>query len=136
MEHYPVKILLAFSESFKPKTGQQFFDWLLNNGYPELAALSSCVRGSSEAKEWLIRNNFMHLAAFDSAIDGDVEARQLLLRTGHQVMAMTADAVNGDQHARAWLNNNHLDIFYMIALRICDYLRNHTFDIHKPISRD
>lgn len=136
MEHYQAKILLAFAETFNPRSDQPFFEWLLNNGYPELAALSSCVKGNRDAREWLMKNGFQHLAAFDAAIDGDEEARQGLLHTGHQVMALTADAVNGNQHARTWLKNSGFDVFLMIALRICDYLRNKAFDIHKPpISR-
>ena len=43
MTHYPVKILMAFGCTFEPG-GEEFFEWLMRNGYPELGALSNTRR--------------------------------------------------------------------------------------------
>ena len=53
---------MAFGETFTEKDGA-FHKWLLQNGYPELAALSSAIRGSYEAADWLMKNNFPQFAA-------------------------------------------------------------------------
>jgi len=68
MLHYPPKILLAFGETFNDN-GDNFHQWLLENGYPELAALSSGIKGSKEAIDWLLKNKYPQYAAFDDAID-------------------------------------------------------------------
>lgn len=47
MINYDVKILMAFGESIRGN--EKIYTWLLKNGYPELAALSSAIRGSDEA---------------------------------------------------------------------------------------
>ena len=59
MLEYPAKILMAFGETFSLE-GEQFYTWLMENGYPELAALSSGIRGSNEAIEWLMKNKYPH----------------------------------------------------------------------------
>ena len=68
MLNYPPKILIAFGQTFSDN-GEEFQTWLLENGYPELAALSSGIRGSTEAINWLLKNKYHHFAAFDDAID-------------------------------------------------------------------
>ncbi|MBK9291536.1 MAG: hypothetical protein IPM52_07910 [Bacteroidetes bacterium] len=37
MEKYPVQVLLAFAQTFDDPEGK-FLNWLLHNGFPELAA--------------------------------------------------------------------------------------------------
>ena len=44
MTHYPIKILMAFGCTFEPE-GDEFFEWLMRNGYPELGALSQTIQG-------------------------------------------------------------------------------------------
>ena len=68
MLDYPSKILIAFGETFTDN-GEEFYNWLLENGYPELAALSSGIRGSHEAINWLLKNKYPQYAALDGAID-------------------------------------------------------------------
>ncbi|HRW97367.1 MAG TPA: hypothetical protein P5104_07540, partial [Bacteroidales bacterium] len=62
---YPVKILLAFEMAVNGK--HDFFKWLLQNGYPELAALSNAIRADTSAINWLLNNGYRHFAAFDAA---------------------------------------------------------------------
>ena len=44
---YDVKILVAFNESLKGK--RKFTNLFINNGYPELAALSSAIHSDTDA---------------------------------------------------------------------------------------
>ena len=44
---YDVKVLLALDLSISGKS--KFFNFLLENGYPELAAFSGSMRGDSKA---------------------------------------------------------------------------------------
>jgi hypothetical protein len=76
LTNYPVKILLAFGEAIDGN--DKIFNWLLKNGYPELAALAKAIRGSDEAFNWLMTNGFPHYAALDMAIVNDKKAYQWL----------------------------------------------------------
>ena len=49
MTHYPIKILMAFGCTFEPE-GDEFFEWLMRNGYPELGALSQTIQGDTKTK--------------------------------------------------------------------------------------
>ncbi|MCK9451435.1 MAG: hypothetical protein M0Q90_07070 [Bacteroidales bacterium] len=133
MLNYPPKILLAFSQTFK-EDQQQFFKWLLENGYPELAALSSAIRGSEEAVNWLMKHNFFHLAALDGAIDKQQKARGWLLKFNFVLLVRLADAVNESPEAIAWLGQNELHVFLVIAQQIRDFRNRQTFDYHKKQS--
>ena len=73
MINYPPKILLAFGETFSVE-GEEFHTWLMENGYPELAALSSGIRGSDEAIDWLLKNKYPQFAVLDGAIDKKPQA--------------------------------------------------------------
>ena len=75
MQQYPAKILMALIETFKEEDNA-FHAWLLGNGFPELAAFSSAVRGSDGAFAWLMQNKFYSLAALDGAIDNQEKAIQ------------------------------------------------------------
>ena len=73
MEKYDIKFLLALRECIKGK--KYFFHWLLDNGYPELAAFSNAVRGDRGAQEFLGRIGQGWLSILSEAIDGDEKAR-------------------------------------------------------------
>ena len=47
MLDYPAKILMALAMTFE-ENGDQFRQWLIDNSYPELAALSDAIKGSKE----------------------------------------------------------------------------------------
>jgi len=127
---YDAKVLMAFSETFSEEDGA-FLQWLLNNGYPELAALSSAIRGSEEAVKWLLTNKYRHYAALDAAIDKQLPAYRWLLANGHDFLAVFADAVNRNPVALHWFKKHHLEIFILLAKKIHDFRENQTFDYHK-----
>ena len=110
MLDYDPKVLMAFGETFSEEDGE-FLNYLLNNGYPELAALSSGIRGSNEAVDWLFKNKFAHFAAFDNAVCGSIEAYSWLLDNDQNLLALLVDAINNDTKALAWLKKHNLEIF-------------------------
>ena len=132
MIKYPIKILQIFAETFEPGS-DKYFHWLLDNGYPELAALSHTIKGDRKAKEWLMNNKFYHLAALDSTIDDEKSARNWLIRYNHHDLVALADAVNKDKEAYQWLEDKQLDIYVHIATKIRKYLDDQYLNYHKII---
>ncbi len=130
MLEYPPKILLAFGETFTETDGA-FHQWLLQNGYPELAALSSAIRGSHEAADWLLKNKFPHFAALDGAIDKQPKAYAWLRKYRFDFLVIFADAVNQRSEAEQWLRSNNLPLFLRLAAKIREFRNNQTFNYHK-----
>ncbi|PLX04369.1 MAG: hypothetical protein C0595_03495 [Marinilabiliales bacterium] len=130
MLDYDPKVLMAFGETFSEEDGE-FLNYLLNNGYPELAALSSGIRGSNEAVDWLFKNKFPHFAAFDNAVSGSIEAYTWLLYNNQNLLALFVDAINNDTNALAWLKNHNLEIFIHLSRKIRNFREGQTFDYHK-----
>lgn len=131
MLDYPVKILIAFGQTFNEEGGKEFFTWLLDNGYPELAALSSAIRGSREAFGWLMKNKYPHFAALDEAIDKSPKAYAWLRKHNFDFLVILADAVNQRSEAIEWLSKYKLFIFLDIAGKIRNYRDRQSFDYHK-----
>jgi hypothetical protein len=130
MLQYPPKVLLAFGETFTETDGA-FLKWLLENQYPELAALSSAIRGSYEAQNWLLRNKFPHLAVLDEAIDEKAGAYKWLKTYHYDFLIVFADAVHKKEDALKWLQENDLVLFIRLAAKIRDFRDNQTYDYHK-----
>ena len=51
---------MAFACTFEPE-GDEFFEWLMRNGYPELGALSQTIQGDTKAKDWLMEVGRAHV---------------------------------------------------------------------------
>jgi len=130
MLDYDPKILLAFGETFG-ENGEVFFKWLMENEYPELAALSSCIRGSDEAQDWLMKNKFTHFAALEGAIDQKPEAFTWLKKHNYDLLFVFANAVHNKPEAIRWLKDNNLEMFLHLAIKIRSYGENKHFDYHK-----
>jgi hypothetical protein len=130
MLDYPPKILMAFGETFSEEKGE-FSEWLLQNGYQELAALSSAIKGSREANMWLIKNKFPHFAAFDEAIGGKMPAYNWLLDNDKDILALFVDAINNRMEALAWFKKREMEIFIHLSRKIRNFRENQTFDYHK-----
>ena len=129
MLYYPAKIWLAFGEVVIGNA--EIAEWLLKNGYPEVAALGHAIRGSEEATTWLFMNKFFNLAALDAAIDENMQAYQWLQANNHPFLVVFADACRGKQAAINWFYENKMEAFVLIAKRIKDLRDNTTFDYHK-----
>jgi hypothetical protein len=129
MIKYPVKILVAFGEAVDGN--DKIFTWLLNNGYPELAALAKAIRGSEEANQWLLKNKFPHFAAFDMAVVNDQKAIAWLKKYKFSFLLVLADASRGSKDAIRLLAVNDLQVFIRIAKKIKLFTDGQTFDYHK-----
>jgi hypothetical protein len=126
---YPPKILVAFGEAVMDN--KEIQNWLLKNGYPELAALAFSIRGSDEAFTWLMKNGHLSLAALDSAIDEDPKAYQWLLDNNVPNHIVFADACQGKKEAIEWLLRKRLLPVFRITQVIRKLRDSHTFDYHK-----
>ncbi len=120
LEKYDIKILLALNKSIAGR--KDFFRWLLDNGYPELAAFSNAIRGDVEAMKWLFAHNYAWLAILSNAIDGEDEARVWIGKATHRCNLMFAMACREDVDAIRWLQQNDLQIFLMIAKEVAQVL--------------
>lgn len=129
LSEYPANILLAFGESVIGN--EEVMIWLLNNGYPEMAALANAIRGSEEACAWLMKSGFPELAALDAAIDHDVKAYLWLRQNNFALHAAFSDACNHKPDAMAWFAAHDLHIFLVLAQKINSFRDNQKFDYHK-----
>ncbi len=125
---YPAKILLAFGESLKDN--KEIHNWLLKNGYPELAALSNSINGSTKAFDWLLKN-YPHLAALDHAIDGFEAPIPWLLKHGFKFYVIFARACQNKADALRYLQKNDLQIYLHLVAIIQKCLELKEPDYHK-----
>ena len=116
MTHYPTKILMAFGCTFEPER-DEFFEWLM--------------QGDTKAKDWLMEHGFPHLAAIDSAIDKEAKAEEWLLKNHFEVNLAFAKAINRDDDATDWLLKNELQVLVIIADKIRKYLDDKYLNFHK-----
>ena len=73
---YDAKVLLAWHESLKGDN--RFTEFLLHNGFPELAALSRAILSDLDALKWLMDNGYPEFAILSDAIDDEDEAIEWL----------------------------------------------------------
>jgi hypothetical protein len=116
LEKYDIKILLALYESIKGR--KDFFRWLLDNGYPELAAFSNAIRGDVDAMLWLFKHKYEWLAILSNAIDGEDEARTWIAKNAAEVNLRFALACRKDEKALEWLSTRDLRLFIMMAREV------------------
>jgi hypothetical protein len=93
--------------------------------------LAYAVRGSDEAFTWLLNNGYPHLAALDSAIDENQKAYQWLREHNFPSHIVFADACQNKREAVEWLMQNHLKSIFRITQVIKKLRDSHTFDYHK-----
>ncbi|MCD6178439.1 MAG: hypothetical protein J7K39_00895 [Bacteroidales bacterium] len=129
LETYPTKILLAFTEAVGGN--EDLFEWLLKNGYSELALLSKSLRGGEVSNQILIQKKFPQFAAFDAAIHGDVKAIIWLKKHNFIFLIRLADASRGTEIALNWFKKQDLKIFIMLAKKIKSFVDSQTYDVHK-----
>lgn len=114
--HYDIKILVVLLESLKGN--KDFFMFLVNNGFPELAAWSNAVRGDEEALHWLFDNGFGTLGVLSNAIDGEKKAVQWVLRSNDDFLINFSAACRKEEDGKRWLEDNELNIFIKMAEEI------------------
>ncbi|MBP5189809.1 MAG: hypothetical protein J6031_02710 [Bacteroidales bacterium] len=130
LEKYNIKILLALTKSIAGR--KDFFRWLMDNGYPELAAFSNAIRGDVEAMKWLFANNYAWLAILSNAIDGEDKARVWIGKTTHICNLMFAMACREDINAIKWLDSKGLNIFLLMAKEVATVLETQALENTGP----
>lgn len=130
LEKYDVKILLVLVKSIAGR--KDFFRWLMEHGYPELAAFSNAIRGDVEAMKWLFAHRYAWLAILSNAIDGEEKARQWIGKACHPCNLMFALACREDVDAIRWLNGQGLQIFLMMAREVATVLETQARENQGP----
>ena len=129
---YDVKLFVAFNESLKGKS--TFTDFFIQNGFPELAALSSAIHSDTEALQWLLNNGYPEFAILSNAIDGEEHAIEWLMNYKLDFLSVFAAACRQDDEAIKWFAEQNLLVFIMLIRTIHDILRFQSWDssdIHK-----
>lgn len=130
LEKYDIKILLALTKCIAGR--KDFFHWLMNNGYPELAAFSNAIRGDVDAMKWLFANNYAWLAILSNAIDGEDKARVWIGKATHFCNLMFAMACREDIDAIKWLDAHGLGVFLMMAKETAQVLETQALENTGP----
>ena len=130
LEKYDIKILLALLKCISGR--KDFFHWLLENGYPELAAFSNAIRGDVDAMKWLFQHHYEWLAILSNAIDGEDKARVWIGRATHICNLMFAMACREDVDAIKWLHDRDLNIFLLLAKEVAQVLDTQALENKGP----
>lgn len=91
---YPVKILVAWAEAIAGNVDIR--NWLMANGYQELAMSTFALRLERRSRDWLMRNGHPHLMAMIRGIEGDKQALQWLSDHDLPLMRKMAEAADDD----------------------------------------
>jgi len=116
LSSYEPKILIAFGEAID--RNYKIHKWLLENGYPELAALAGSLQADVDAFKWLMNNGYNHFAAFSNAIDEDNQAYQWLAQYKFRILVLLVDAAYLRPEALKILKAEHLELFIRLAYKI------------------
>lgn len=127
---YDVKVLLALQQAMTGK--DDFFNWLVNAGYPELAAFCNFVMEDDEAEQWLVKHGYQWLGLLSHAIDGEDIARAWVLKNLHRANFMFCMACRNDEVAIAWLHQFKLDILLRLAQEVVAIRKKQELDAAFP----
>ena len=128
---YPVKVLVIWSEAIGGN--REMRDWLMKNGFRELAMFVYGIYNMDEARKWLMDNGFPHFMALLNGIEGKEDAVKWLEQHNFAVMAKVAKAADGYYAERDWLMQND-KLFALIAQRIKyikDQIHENNSDYHR-----
>jgi hypothetical protein len=130
---YPDKIIIALAESIHGN--EKISRWLLENGFPELAAFASAIKGSDEASQWLLKNHFPELAALDAAISNSNKAYQWLQKNDLTFYILIADACQGKPAALFHLKKDpKMEPFLYLSSKTKEFFDSKTYDYHRKPS--
>ena len=127
---YDVRVLLALQQAIGGS--KEFFQWLVDAGYPELAAFSNFLQDDVEAEQWLVQHNHHWLGIISHAIDGDKRSRQWVRQNLHEANLMFVLACRRDDKAISWLRFMHLDILMRLAEEVADLRNKQELDTSFP----
>ena len=139
-EQYDVKVLLLLAKAIDGEKAD-YFRWLAQNNYKELAAFCNMLQDDIEAEQWLTQNGHQWLGIISHAIDGDsvkqglpnnITPRQWLLRNMHPANLMFALACRDEERAVYWLKKQKLDILIILANSVASLRRKQELDTAFP----
>mgnify|MGYP007032648919 FL=1 len=132
---YPAKVLLAWGEAISGN--REIRDWLMQNGYPELALVCHALQLDDSARSWLMANQHPHLMALVSGSEGDAQAIQWMEKFGFNYLKDVALGADNDDEAVTRLIKAGQREWAGIALKIRsvkNQIESDNNDMHK-ISR-
>ena len=127
---YDVRVLLALQQAIGGS--KEFFQWLVESGYTELAAFSNFLQDDIEAEQWLVQHNYHWLGILSHAIDGDERSRLWVRQNLHEANFMFVLACRQDDKAISWLKFMHLDILLRLAGEVADLRKKQELDTSFP----
>lgn len=127
---YDVRVLLALEKAIGGS--KDFFGWLIEAGYPELAAFSNFLQDDGEAEKWLFMNKYHWLGLLSHAIDGEDVPRKWIQKNLHLANLMFAQACRGDDAAISWLKLAKLEILLRLANEVADLRSKQELDKSFP----
>ena len=130
---YSPRVLLALQQAIGGS--KDFFQWLVEAGYTELAAFSNFLQDDVEAEQWLVQHNYHWLGLLSHAIDGDPRARQWVQQNLHEANLMFALACRKDDKALSWLKFMKLDILLRLADQVASLRNKQELDARKDGDR-
>lgn len=116
MRQYPAEAIEMFAKHVNQHT--EGFNYLVNNGYPELLATIDAIRDNKKSFKYLMDNKHFELAAFVNAIWDDSVAFKVLLDKKAYDWAACANFINGDDKAKEALLRVHKPHFVNLAYAI------------------
>ncbi|MCQ2280247.1 MAG: hypothetical protein MJZ49_05545 [Bacteroidales bacterium] len=123
---YDATNLLPWHDSL---TGDhRFTDFLMQNGFPELAALGRAILSDTDALKWLMENGYPEFAILSDAIDDEDEAIEWLVKAKCDFLSTFAAACRKDDAAIKWFVDNNLHGFIPIIRTIHDILLFQSWD--------
>ena len=111
--HYDIKVLIILLGAVRGS--KKYFHFLLENGYPELAAWSNVMRGDEDALHWLFDNGYNALGMMTLAIDSKQKAMRWILETKDDFLINFTAACRKEEDGIKWLKENDLEIFLLMA---------------------
>ena len=130
--NYDIKILLAWGECISGN--EKITQWLMKNGFPELALFKYALRNEERSRDWLFNNGFKHLLALINGIEGKEDALDWLARHEFDTLREMALVGDGDQEAFDRLIASDQKIFAMLAKKmefVKDSIEEAKTDFHK-----
>ena len=128
---YDVKLLVAWGECLKGN--RKFGQWFIDNGYPELTALSSAINADDDALQWLLKY-YPEFAVLSNAIDGEDAAVEWLKKSKNEFLINFASACQKDTEALRWFIETQPKIYMRLILIIQEILYDQAIasdDVHK-----
>ncbi len=128
---YPPKIKLAWMKALEGNT--EITEWLIQNGFKELAMCNQAILLKEEAREWLMHNGFPHLMAFVNAAEGNGKAADWLSKAGMLEYFHMSQCIENQQESWQWLKENSTEDVFLLTKtikKIKDQIEEDHNDIH------